>query len=390
MIVYFVYQKIITGGCELLIERLGKEMSNRSIIPYVVFQSIDTNMENRYLNAGLKLIGVTKWNRKNVISSIDPKKNSFLITFTWNDFLLCNIKQIGVYTFFYAVHYQAFEMGENKAGLIKQLLKRIGKNGIIRLKRNGQLICMDEQTIEYTKRYYDLEFFDLPIIRLAIDVVSPREIIVYNEKINILTIARADFPFKGYIVGLIEWFKTSSERTNLNIISYGKDEKVIVDKINALDDSVKNRISFVGKTDYNELEKYYQNADIYVGMGTTVLDASLRGIVSIPVQAYTTDLVADKFFFEDYSKVALDYGSKSSFSKLVERYIRANDTEKTIWSETSRKAVVDNYGTESVVDNLIRILGSAKDNRSSFGMDLLTEYHNIRSELKEKNYDNGK
>lgn len=390
MIVYFVYQKIITGGCELLIERLGKEMSNRSIIPYVVFQSIDTNMENRYLNAGLKLIGVTKWNRKSVISSIDPKKNSFLITFTWNDFLLCNIKQIGVYTFFYAVHYQAFEMGENKAGLIKQLLKRIGKNGIIRLKRNGQLICMDEQTIEYTKRYYDLEFFDLPIIRLAIDVVSPREIIVYNEKINILTIARADFPFKGYIVGLIEWFKTSSERTNLNIISYGKDEKVIVDKINALDDSVKNRISFVGKTDYNELEKYYQNADIYVGMGTTVLDASLRGIVSIPVQAYTTDLVADKFFFEDYSKVALDYGSKSSFSKLVERYIRANDTEKTIWSETSRKAVVDNYGTESVVDNLIRILGSAKDNRSSFGMDLLTEYHNIRSELKEKNYDNGK
>ena len=390
MIVYFVYQKIITGGCELLIERLGKEMSNRSIIPYVVFQSIDTNMENRYLNAGLKLIGVTKWNRKNVISSIDPKKNSFLITFTWNDFLLCNIKQIGVYTFFYAVHYQAFEMGENKAGLIKRLLKRIGKNGIIRLKRNGQLICMDEQTIEYTKRYYDLEFFDLPIIRLAIDVVSPREIIVYNEKINILTIARADFPFKGYIVGLIEWFKTSSERTNLNIISYGKDEKVIVDKINALDDSVKNRISFVGKTDYNELEKYYQNADIYVGMGTTVLDASLRGIVSIPVQAYTTDLVADKFFFEDYSKVALDYGSKSSFSKLVERYIRANDTEKTIWSETSRKAVVDNYGTESVVDNLIRILGSAKDNRSSFGMDLLTEYHNIRSELKEKNYDNGK
>ena len=205
-----------------------------------------------------------------------------------------------------------------------------------------------------------------------------------------MTIARADFPFKGYIVGLIEWFKTSSERTNLNIISYGKDEKVIVDKINALDDSVKNRISFVGKTDYNELEKYYQNADIYVGMGTTVLDASLRGIVSIPVQAYTTDLVADKFFFEDYSKVALDYGSKSSFSKLVERYIRANDTEKTIWSETSRKAVVDNYGTESVVDNLIRILGSAKDNRSSFGMDLLTEYHNIRSELKEKNYDNGK
>ena len=143
MIVYFVYQKIITGGCELLIERLGKEMSNRSIIPYVVFQSIDTNMENRYLNAGLKLIGVTKWNRKNVISSIDPKKNSFLITFTWNDFLLCNIKQIGVYTFFYAVHYQAFEMGENKAGLIKRLLKRIGKNGIIRLKRNGQLICMD-------------------------------------------------------------------------------------------------------------------------------------------------------------------------------------------------------------------------------------------------------
>lgn len=379
MNIYFVYRKIVIGGCELLIERLGKELIKRSINPHIICQSIDADMKDRYFHAGIHIIKVDNWCSKNVISAVDTRNISYLIAFTWNNFLICNRKKENVHSIFYSVHYQALEMGNNKRGFIKTILQRIARDGIIRLNKNGQIICMDEQTIENTKKYYNLKSFNPPIIRIAIDCVPKIKRYQQNiNQINILTIARADFPFKGYIIGLLNWLKKSSDDIYLTIISYGRGEGEIHDIINSMDEPVRRRVSLVGKTDYYQLEKYYQEADLYVGMGTTVLDASLRGVVSIPVQAYTFDLITNKYLFEDYSKVALDCGSKNSFNKLVEHFKQIDYVEKNKWSELSRKIVMDYYGTKPIVDNLVELLLSTKENYSSIGMDLLGMYHDVK------------
>ena len=77
-----------------------------------------------------------------------------------------------------------------------------------------------------------------------------------------MTIARAEFPFKGYILGLLDWFASSDSNIRLTIVSYGPDEKKIADRIDSFDEIVKKRITLVGKTDYGQLEKYYKTADL--------------------------------------------------------------------------------------------------------------------------------
>lgn len=381
MRIYFVYKNIITGGCELLIERLSRELINRSITVSLIFHSIDQNMQSRYENIGLQLAKVDSWNREKIIECLGTEE-AHVITFVWNDFMLCNIKKKYIHTFFYAVHYQAFVMGRNKSKLCKDLLQKIANNAIVRLSNNGQLVCMDEQTLDYTKKYYNLRTLNLPIIRLAIDIVPETKRKIDTSKIHILTIARADFPFKGYILGLLNWFASSDDGVELTIVSYGPNEKIISNSIESLDKTTKDRVSFVGKTDYAQLEQYYQTADLYVGMGTTVLDASLRGIVSIPVQAYTFDLITNNFLFEDYRRVAIDEGSKDGFDKLFEYYRSLNSEQKNNISRKSREIVIENYGTPAIVDKLIHVLDSKKNNCSTIGLEIVRFYHQIKDVIK--------
>lgn len=382
MKIYFVYKKIITGGCELLIERLGRELTKRSIPTCLIYQSMEQTMLTRFQNTDIELLCSDSWNRNCILPIFDSATKSYIVTFVWNDFLICNIKKSYLHTIFYAVHCQAFEMGRNKAFIIKWLLQRIAKNGIARLNNNGQLLCMDEQTIEFTKDVYGLSELNIPILRIAIDVVPENNRIKDGFETKLLTIARAEFPFKGYILGLLDWFATTNESVFLTIVSYGPDEKKIIEKIESFDESIKLRIKLVGKTDYNQIAQYYEKADLYVGMGTTLLDASLRGLVSIPVKAYTYDLITDSFFFRDYRKLGLDEGSKSRFSELFAQYTEMEYSEKKAISQKSRDAVVGNYSTPVIVDEFLNALNSTVSNSSILRLELLHIYRIIKARIK--------
>ena len=186
-------------------------------------------MKERYEAVGVHLYQIDNWNRNGFIDLFRSEVVN-VITFVWNDFLICNIKKENIHTIFYAVHYQAFEMGRNKSKLIRNILVGIAKRGIGCLNDNHQIVCMDEQTIDYTKKFYGYDSFQAPILRLAIDVV-PEVRHTYDDSVHVLTIARAEFPFKGYILGLIDWFASTTKDTYLTIISYGPDEHKISGKI---------------------------------------------------------------------------------------------------------------------------------------------------------------
>ena len=190
--------------------------------------------------------------------------------------------------------------------------------------------------------------------------------------------------FKGYLIGLIEWFAESMKNIYLTIISYGPDEELLSQKIASLPPSVRNRIEWYGKTDYNHLEDYYKKASIYVGMGTTVLDASLRGVVSIPVQAYTYQLVAEDFLFNDYSKVAIDEGNLSRFDDLIAQYESMDKDERKAVSDRSRHIVMENYNTISIVDELIQMLESSGINCLPFGLELYRWYQAGKAMIKRR------
>lgn len=94
---------------------------------------------------------------------------------------------------------------------------------------------------------------------------------------TILTVARlVDFKI-GYIKNLIK-YSLNNKKIQLVIVGSGplKDELAKI-----LDNKSPKNIKLVPAVSYNELYEYYLNSSIYVGMGTTLLEASSMGLPSI-------------------------------------------------------------------------------------------------------------
>ena len=362
-----------------MIERLGKELMKHSIDVCLVYQSIDPAMLSRFEDANIRVVKASGWSRKEIIPLFDPSDISYAVTFIWNDFLICNINKDYLRTVFYAVHYYAFRIGNNRGIFLKRILKRIVGKGIECLISNRQLLCMDEQTIEKTQDYYGLNRLEIPIIRVAVDEAPLISRAKDGSVVHILAISRADFPFKGYIIGLIDWVIGSGKDVAVTIISYGEGEKEIKEKIASLDADIRQRINLVGKTDYDQLQQYYENADLYVGMGTTLLDASLRGIVSVPVKAYTYELTCDSFFYENCFKLSVDEGTSSGFDELFDRYAGLGLEDRELVSQKGREVVLHNYSTPVIVTELLNRLSTIRSNSSTIGLEMIRTYHTIKS-----------
>jgi hypothetical protein len=155
---------------------------------------------------------------------------------------------------------------------------------------------MDALSVEETEKYYKLNIKsrDSLIFNLPIKVIELDECIIDDKKrsgeFNILTISRAEFPFKGYILGLIDDFDIickSHHHVKLTIITFGRDIEKVYKKLEELPNGVRDRISIVGQTPYENLSEYFNKAHVFLGMGTTLLDAANYGVPSLVVQQYT-------------------------------------------------------------------------------------------------------
>lgn len=162
-----------------------------------------------------------------------------------------------------------------------------------KINNNNELIFMDEECYEQCRLYYDYKEKQLNrnIIFLSFDckcfnkdIVNKR---INNKCKNILTVTRFEFPFKGYVIGLIKDFKILSEKypdLSLSIIGYGNGIDKVKETIK--ENNLEKKINLIGKTDYKELQKFYKDAYIYIGMGTTLLDAANNCTPGIIIASY--------------------------------------------------------------------------------------------------------
>jgi glycosyltransferase involved in cell wall biosynthesis len=162
-----------------------------------------------------------------------------------------------------------------------------------KINENNELLFMDSECYEYCKSYYKYKDKELKknIILLSFNCKEYDDNFVerrLNKNIkHLLTVARFEFPFKGYVIGLLKVFaKLSEENDNvvLDIVGYGEGEELVKKTIK--DYKLESKVNCVGKTSYEELQKYYQDAYIYVGMGTTLLDAANNSLPGIIVASY--------------------------------------------------------------------------------------------------------
>lgn len=269
-------------------------------------------------------------------------------------------KIINIYL--YVVHPKTLTKGtmlSRKVGksLIKLLTVFFYKKLIIALYNNNYLFFMDEDCIKNTEKYFNYTFRNISnkLIRLPI-IINPQEDVDYRkgEICRILTISRFDFPFKGYILGLIKDFEYLCSKYNceLTIIGDGKDKQKLLNEISKLDSSVAHKINLLENIEYEELNKYFDNSDLYIGMGTSILDAVNNSKPSLVVNYFTYSNISTGFFHNNPTILGDEKNGELAINYII-KFLNMNNNEISQLIKKQHSLLSLNYDIES---NILKII----------------------------------
>ena len=294
----FVYKHYITGGLETFVLRMANYLVNNGHFVYLVCQSVSDEMKSQYTDSGAKIEYFDIWNRKKISQRMKGKVDIF-ISFGLSDYFLLGKYAKYAVSLMYCVHPLHATLDDRNKTFIEMLkcpmFYYIIKRGI----ENDTFLIMDENVRHAIYKKYKLSVKNSEILHLPYK--SSEDVKKWDgikkSPYSVLSICRADFPFKSYILGLIDAvsiINSNSIKMELTIVSYGKDIDVIKKKIIG-----KKYIRLIQETKYNELIHLYLNSDIYVGMGSTVVEASNYGLPIIIANANNENFVSCGYFYEN-------------------------------------------------------------------------------------------
>lgn len=219
----------------------------------------------------------------------------------------------------------------------------------------SSILFMDNICRNNFCEFYHCDKENCEIIPLGIEIKDYQERRLDRlKKFRILTITRFEFPYKGYIFGLIKQFEDLCgryENLELNIIGWGDGRKRVEETISGLPTSIKSKINLLGAVEYQKLDAYIRDAAVYVGMGTTLLDAGKAGIPVIAVGFFSEESYSNQLFCENPEIVALDHKVKTQ--ELVERIINLSDDDYESCCKETYRMVKRDYDINCIMDRIV-------------------------------------
>lgn len=330
------------GGSITLIERLCKWAVTRkeSIKIYC------NDVSNKEIITKLNMLGVTvecfdTYNENDLLKHI--KNDSIaedvqIVNFALNNYLSIEVvkkkNRLKFVNLIYSIHPATFYKGTGvKNGFLKDLILKRYKKTIQRINQNKAIVFMDEDNIVSTEKYYGFKFKSPTKISALPMICVPMNYVTLEKKINhsyqnktILTSCRADFPFKGYVFGLIDDFsQLSSKYQNIRlcIVCSGDADSVmsVKEKILSCKEDVRSKIEFHDWVKYEDLLQLINNSYIYVGMGTGVLDAAIKYVPAIAVRYNTYENIADCILCDKPNYVVAEESCESKAIILMDKLL---------------------------------------------------------------------
>ena len=336
----FLYKNIVIGGVHTLLYRMSNCLLQRGFSVGIYCNSISPDIIDFYHNSNIPLIIYPK-NLKYIFRELNSNDN-YIIVFEFDlylDLVLNTRKRGNNKIFLYSVHPYTFDYYFLGVDLKKKFHHRVFEKEyskfIAEEVKNGFIFFMDEQTLLHSIQEYHISIspseYESHIVRIIMNKHNSikKEEDLYKHKFEILTISRADFPFKGYLKELIQivYEFQKKENVGLTVISSGPHIKQLMNWIETYD--VKQEfISLVTNVPYNKLNDYYNKADIYVGMGTTILEAANCGVISLPVEPYTYECKSYGFFNSNPKWVLTDYNKGSDVRIFLSEVMNMPLSEK--------------------------------------------------------------
>lgn len=378
------YPQMILGGGEQLALRLIKGINQigekACLLTFGCSETICKQIEKDQIELILHNKGYKGLGRR--IAEINQCYDVRIITFFWGPFVRLKHECKDIKILLYVIQKDILNTTVPR---LVQITRRAYGGTISKLLKNGQIIFMDEETRDTTFKFYRGSTFEHAdyIVRLPIDIIP------YNEErcvkrtrsasFNILTIARADFPFKGYLFGLIDCFNRLHQihpNMHLTIISHGEGFEKLQAHLGCT-----SGITLVGETPHDELKKYYAKSNLYIGMGTTILEASNYDLPSIPVRSDTYQLEVSGWFSSNPESVCVygDMPITAPYQLILQAKTMPPDKYIAL-SEKTKEALRNVYDTRVCVKRLLEQL----DHQTTYYTNSLLIGENLLRAIQEK------
>ena len=221
------------------------------------------------------------------------------------------------------------------------------------------LISGNMEMSELLSTEYDQKFINMPILPIGIDcskysVSYPNK---YSKKV--ITVARL-VKFKTYIehfINIIDSINNLGYDIEYHIYGDGEERN----KLEELAKSKKSKIFFHGSINYNLLPEVFENTLLFIGGGSTIIEASSSGIPSIIGIESEKELSSYGFFGEldglSFNRNDLKI-KRYSMQKLVEEILKCSDDEYNhICKKHKNKA--DEFNIENTKIKFLRIQENA-------------------------------
>lgn len=245
-----------------------------------------------------------------------------------------NIKKILLYQVgFSPMPFCSYSNSRTKYVLKKQLLKIANSYYIKKLIECDSFYSMDEQCKHLLESLLSIEIDEERILRLPYDLsVEKKEKLNSRKDQTISTICRMEFPFKGYVVGLIKYFEKIGKQypdLHLVIIGKGEGEKEIKTLVSRIPENIRERIHIIGNIPYEKLCDILRKTTLYVGMGTTILDAVKYNCLAVVAAAYSMELEVEGLFLEYPTNLGFNSGTykTTNFDEIVKRVLELTPQE---------------------------------------------------------------
>lgn len=362
----FFYTLNENGGAETLMLRLAQWACSHGHKFYIFAQEAkNKKLVAQFHACGTQVIPITGIDRDTVekIVALGSLESIRVIHFSLNTFSKLEKvrKQMGkeFSTQNYCIHSLELLKGFRSAKPIQEIIKAILRDPMKELIDNHQIFFMDDLSVNNTFSYYRL-----PERKSAMVVPLPMHVRPYSppdcSKISydIITLGRADFPFKGYLLATIRDFtvlKREYPRMKLLVISEGPDLEQLQAEVDGLDPEMRKDVTLRGWVPYHELPQVLATGRVIVGHGTVVLDAINSSRPVIVVESYGYGNQSDGLWGIHTKELGItDHGKPDFAINYIRKIMDADpDVYKSICKQ-GWEYLNQHYEIDSVMNRLIQ------------------------------------
>ncbi len=371
---------LITGGT-LLGVRVASFFEKKGIKTAIFIMEGEGELKKTIDNSGIEHF-YSKTPDIAALKYCKDRNNCIIWVQNYRYFLTCEIYvkkcHLNCRTIMYLDHPNAIKQKILNNPVISKIFYKSNRIAIEKYYKNGNLIFMDDLNVIGTQKDWNLDFNDIDqhIIRLPYDIYNFDPNIIENrinkgkETYNILTVARADFPFKGYIKGLIEtcaMLSSSYHNIKLKIVTNSSGKDIIKEWKKQAESEYSTIINMdlYFDLDQQELNGLYNSANLYLGMGTTILEAAEKAVIAIPVRSYTYELSTLGFFSDNLCLGSLGDSYPLYSGNTINDITNVLDMTEDEYREKSiecRDTLIKNFSLEAFYKSFMNHINEVPEN----------------------------